>query len=195
MPLRNVTLRPVTREDVSRIRQWLGDEEVSQSWFGRYAYGDPAHLGYHPTEMERASQEEWERVFNNPEHRILSICAEGGDHIGEIHIAVEEALGDGQISILIGRKDVWHQGYGTAGMRASLDMAFSQYGLYRVWVDIPEYNTAALAMCEHLGFVHEGTLRKSRPHEGSRFDSVILGMLATEYAQRKGSAIIETHTV
>jgi RimJ/RimL family protein N-acetyltransferase len=52
-------------------------------------------------------------------------------------------------------------------------------------VDIPEYNTAARAMFTHLGFVHEGTLRQSRPHEGSRFDSVMMGMLATEFAQRE----------
>jgi RimJ/RimL family protein N-acetyltransferase len=50
-------------------------------------------------------------------------------------------------------------------------------------VDIPEYNQAALAMFRHVGFVHEGTLRKSRPHEGSRFDSVVMGILAAEYEQ------------
>lgn len=184
MSARQVSLRPVSREDVSRIRQWLEDQEISESWFGRYSYGDPAHLGYHPKEMETASEEEWERVFNNPEHRIYSIYNEDGEHIGELHIAVEESLGDGQVSVLIGRKDLWHQGYGTASMRAALDLAFNELGLFRVWVDVPEYNTAALAICRHLGFVHEGTLRKSRPHEGSRFDSVVMGMLATEYAAR-----------
>ena len=191
----NVTLRKVTKEDVSRIRQWLDDEEVSESWFGRDSYGDPAHLGYHPVEIEKASQEEWERTFNNPEHRIMSVYSEEGEHIGEVHIAIEESLGDGQVSVLIGRKDLWHQGYGTLSMRATLEMAFDEHGLYRVWADIPEYNTAALAMVTHLGFVHEGTLRKSRPHEGSRFDSVVMGMLATEYTKRAKDEGIEVHTV
>ena len=195
MPKQNVSLREVVRADVSLIRQWLEDEEVSESWFGRYSYGDPAHMGYHPGEMEGTSEEEWNKVFDNPEHRILSIYTEQGEHIGEIHIAVEESLGDGHMSILIGRKDMWHQGYGTAGMRAALELAFDQYGLYRVWVDIPVYNTAALAMCAHLGFVHEGTLRKSRPHEGSRFDSVVMGMLAAEYTKRTEDEGAEAHTV
>ena len=100
-----------------------------------------------------------------------------------------------QASILIGRKDLWHHGYGTAGVRAGLDMAFNQWGLYRVWVDVPEYNAAALAMFEHLSFVHEGTLRKSRPHEGSRFDSVVMGILATEYAERPTDTDAEHPTV
>ena len=195
MPQQKVSLREVDRADVSLIRQWLEDEEVSERWFGRYSYGDPAHLGYHPGEIEGISEEEWRRIFDNPEHRILSIYTEQGEHIGEVHIAVEESLGDGHMSILIGRKDKWHQGYGTAGMRAALELAFNQYGLYRIWVDIPEYNTAARAMCAHLGFVHEGTLRKSRPHEGSRFDSVVMGMLAAEYAKRAEDGGAEAHTV
>ena len=178
-----VELRSVSRDDVGRIREWLQDEDVAESWFGRYSYGDPAHLGYHPEEMEDVSDEEWGRVFDDPEHRMLSIYA-GGEHVGEVHVAVEETLGDGQLSVLIGSKENWHRGYGTAATLAAMDAAFREWGLYRVWVDVPEYNEAALKMFQHLGFVHEGTLRKSRPHEGSRFDSVVMGILSTEYEER-----------
>ena len=195
MPHHSITLKAVTRDDVRRIRQWLRDEEVSESWFGRYSYGDPAHLGYHPEEVLDYSDERWEEVFNNPEHRMLSIYSESGEHIGEVHVAIEESLGDGHLSILIGRKELWHQGYGTSGTKAALDLAFTEWGLYRVWVDIPEYNKPALAICEHLGFTHEGTLRKSRPHEGSRFDSVVMGMIATEYATRRAEQETQPHRV
>ena len=195
MPTQQVTLRQVDRDDVGRIRMWLEDEEISQSWFGRYSYGEPAHLGYHPERMEHASNEEWKAVFESPEHRFLSVCTQAGEHIGEVHVAIEESLGDGQVSILIGRKDLWHQGYGTAAMWQTLELAFDEWGLYRVWVDVPEYNTAALTMSEHLGFTHEGTLRKSRPHEGARFDSAVMGMLATEYAVQQGRPGSRDHTV
>ncbi|MCH9010903.1 MAG: GNAT family N-acetyltransferase [Chloroflexi bacterium] len=194
MPQQTVVLKSVSREDVSRIRSWLEDDEVSENWFGRYSYGDPAHLGYHPTEMENVSDEEWQRVFSDPEHRILSIYTEAGEHIGEVHLAIEESLGDGQVSLLIGRKDQWHKGFGTSAMIAALNLAFNEFKLYRVWADIPEYNTAALQMFRHLGFVHEGTLRKSRPHEGSRFDSVVMGILQAEYVPHDDSENSETHT-
>jgi RimJ/RimL family protein N-acetyltransferase len=177
-----IKLEPVTKDDVGRIRDWLSDDEVAQRWFGRYSYGNPAHLGYHPDRIASASDDEWGRTFNDPAHRILSIRAETGEHIGEVHVAIEEALGDGQLSILIGRKDLWQHGYGTAGAEAALEACFGEWGLYRVWVDVPEYNKAARTMFEHLGFVHEGTLRKSRPHEGARFDSVVMGILASEHA-------------
>ena len=119
-----------------------------------------------------------------PSTESSAVYTGDGEHIGEVHLAVEESLGDGQLSILIGRSDLWHRGYGTAALHATLETAFKEYGLFRVWVDIPEYNEAALALFRRVGFVHEGTLRKSRPHEGSRFDSVVMGMLAAEYEQR-----------
>ena len=180
MRQQSIALRYVTREDVARLKSWLEDDEVAESWFGRYSYGDPAHLGYNPAEVIEAGQDEWASTFEDPSHTILSIYSDD-EHIGEFHVAIEEAWGDGQISILIGRKDLWHKGYGTATMRAGLDLCFGQLGLYRVWVDVPEYNTWARRMFDRLGFKHEGTLRKSRPHEGARFDSVVMGMLSTEY--------------
>jgi RimJ/RimL family protein N-acetyltransferase len=125
-------------------------------------------------------------AFDPPWWYIISppFTLDDEEHIGEVHLAIEESLGDGHISVLIGSKEMWRHGYGTAATRQMMDLAFGKWGLYRLWVDVPEYNGAALVMFEHLGFVHEGTLRKSRPHEGSRFDSVVMGILATEYAAR-----------
>ncbi|MFW6174660.1 MAG: GNAT family N-acetyltransferase [Chloroflexota bacterium] len=189
----------VTREDVGRIAEWLQDEEVSSMWFGRYTYGEPAHLGYDPQKMLNATQEEWDAVFNDPHEAprrdIFSIRTKSGEHIGEAQLAVDEALGDAQLSVLIGRKELWHRGYGTAAVVEALAYAFDQLGLYRVWVDVPEYNTAAREMFEHLGFVHEGTLRKSRPHDGARHDSVIMGMLANEYARLQKGLKERSHQV
>ena len=178
-----VSLKTVAREDVSRIRQWLEDEETTDSWFGRYAYGEPAHLGYSPTEMEQATDEEFALALEDPSHVTLSVYTGEGEHIGEVHLGLDEALGDGHLSILMGRKDLWNRGYGLSGVQAALSMAFNDYGLYRVWVDIPEFNVSARALFERAGFTHEGTLRKSRPRGGARFDSVVMGILAAEYSQ------------
>ena len=168
-------------------------------WFGRYTYGEPAHLGYEPLKMIDATQAEWDEVFNDPHHEphrsILSVRTASGEHIGEAQLAIDEALGDAQLSVLIGRKDLQHRGYGTATVISCLDHIFRNLGLFRAWVDVPEYNTAARDMFEHLGFIHEGTLRQSRPHDGARHNSVILGMLANEYARLSESISQGSHTV
>jgi diamine N-acetyltransferase len=185
--LPEIRLKEVTKEDIPRLIKWLEDKDISSSWFGRYTYGDPIHLGYHPAEMLKASQEEWFNVFNDPNKRIFSIYSALDEHIGEAKILIDETLGNAEIPILIGRKDLWHQGYGTATVLVLLDLAFNNYGLHRIWVDIPEYNEAAINMFSNLGFVHEGILRKSHPHEGKRFDSSIMGMLASEYSKQIGA--------
>ncbi len=182
-----VQLTPVTREDVARIAEWLEDSEVAEAWFGRYTYGDPAHLGYEPNQMLNATEDEWNEVFHDPHHEphrdIFSIYTTSGEHIGEGQLSIDEPLGDAQMSILIGRKDLWSHGYGTSSSLAMLEHIFDHLQLHRAWVDIPEYNNAARAMVEHLGFQHEGTLRQSRPHHGARFNSAIYGMLVDEFHQ------------
>ena len=186
MPNR-VQLTKVSRNDVARLAAWLDDDQVSDMWFGRYTYGDPAHLGYEPKVMISATEEQWDEVFHDPHHEphrdIFSIKTPDGDHIGEGQLSIDEALGDAHISVLIGRKELWHRGYGTAATLALLEHIFDALGLYRAWVDVPEYNEPALAMFKHIGFKHEGTLRESRPHHGARHNSEIMGMLSKEYHQ------------
>ena len=186
-----VELNKITREDVKRIVEWIKDDEVSELWFGRYSYGDAAHLGYDPQKMLTSSNEDWERTFDdkNPEpHRnFFSIINPiENEHIGEAQLFIDDALGDAQLSVLIGRKDLWHLGYGSSSVITLMDHAFNELDLYRVWVDIPEYNNHARNMFESLGFQHEGTLRQSRPHHGARYNSAIMGMLKNEFIQIYG---------
>lgn len=195
MPTR-VELRPVSRDDVARIAEWLKDDEVSDAWFGRYTYGDAAHLGYEPEKMIDATKEQWDEVFHDPHHEphrdIFSVYTQpdgdsddaAGEHIGEGQLSIDEPLGDAQVSVLIGDKTRWHGGFGTAATLAMLEHVFETLGMFRAWVDVPDYNTAARSMFENIGFTHEGTLRKSRPHHGARHNSVIMGMLVDEYHQR-----------
>ncbi|MBI4299188.1 MAG: GNAT family N-acetyltransferase [Chloroflexi bacterium] len=193
--LPEISLRQASREDVERIARWLDDEEVCSMWFGRYTYGNPIHLGYQPHEILKAPQEMWDRVFDDPLRRIFSIYNTQGEHLGEAQIVVEEALGNAELSLIIGRKDVWQQGYGTATVRKLLKLVFNTYGLFRAWVDVPDYNVPAVKMFEKLGFVHEGTLRQSRPHQGSRYNSCVMGMLSSEFAQRSTLEVAEAPSV
>ena len=194
----SVTLKNVIREDINRLILWLQDPEIYESWFGRYTYNQSAHLGYEPEEMLHASEDEWNEVFHDPHHEphrsIFSIYL-GNTHIGEAQLSIDESLGDAQISILIGDPKNWHKGYGTQTAMALLEHIFVHLSLHRAWVDIPEYNVEAYKMFEILGFSHEGTLRKSRPHKGSRHNSFIMGMLLEEYNEKFSDTDIKSHVI
>jgi RimJ/RimL family protein N-acetyltransferase len=68
-------------------------------------------------------------------------------------------------------------------MALALDFAFRELNLHRVFLTVFSYNTAAMAMYEKLGFVHEGTHREHLQRDGQRFDMVLYGMLRREWMQ------------
>lgn len=182
---RIVELRPLSRNDVRRVAQWLQDDAVASLWFGRYPTGEPVHLGYLPHEMLKASEIEFYRVLTDRHRRIYSIYDSILGHIGEAHLVDEEALGNVELALLIGRRDLWGQGYGKAAFSEMLSLAFDQLERQRSWVDVPEDNVRALRLCESVGFQVEGRLRQSRPRpNGQRVDSIVMGLLAEEYYRR-----------
>ena len=167
---RNVSLKSATREDASRVTEWLSGRSAAANGFGVYSSGESARYG-----DAAAADEEFAKEIEDPSRVALSVY-DGDEHIGEVHLHLEEGLGDGKISMLFGNRRHWSRGYGAAGLRAALAVAFNDYGLYRVWAEIPEANFSARSALESAGFHHEGTLRKEGAH------LVVLGLLAADYS-------------
>jgi RimJ/RimL family protein N-acetyltransferase len=184
---RTVRLQPVTREDVRRVAQWLDDPDVADSWYGKNLDGIPIHIGYQPKEMVDAPTDAWAEKFLGEQRRIYSIYVDGEGHIGEVQIEMEEPLRNAQVFVLLGRKDLWHHGYGSTAMARALGIAFGDLGMHRVWADVPEYNEPATRMCKQIGFELEGRMRGTRFKDGKWYDSVVMGMLVDEYQRRKAS--------
>ena len=180
-----VTLQPPTREDVRRLADWLDDSEVTSFWYGRGDDQAPLHIGYSPHRILQASDADWSRVFEDENRKIFSVYIQDGEHIGEAQLVIEWALQEAQLFILIGRKDLWHQHYGTMAVIHLLDQAYENYELHRVWADVPEYNEHALRMLRHVGFVLEGHLRKTHRKDDKWYDSFAMGLLTDEYIRRR----------
>ena len=182
----------VSRADVTRIRDWLRDPEISSLWYGAdESDGHPMHIGYAPERIENVGDDEWNQIFNQDERRIYSIYAADEAHIGEAQLLVEWPLEEAQLFILIGRKDLWHHHYGTAALVAMLDEAFGNLELHRIWVDVPEYNEHALQLFRHLGFVLEGHLRRTHRKDGNWYDSFAMGLLTDEYSRRRSRVLAQ----
>ena len=124
---------------------------------------DPV-LSTHPTSL--LTRREWARVFGDPSRRILSVHDDGRQHIGECTFSLD---GDGgaEISVLIGRKEIWHRGYGTATVIELLDNVLNRADLQWVWVSVPEDNPAAQGLFRKLGFVPGGTAELCKGRDGS----------------------------
>ena len=164
--LPNVTLRAVSRDDVDNVGWWLEDEDVSSRWFGHYGCGDPVHRGYDPQHMLESSDWEWQSVFGDPHRMIFSIYSDMNEHVGECQVLLDGS-GGAELSLLIGRKDLWHHGYGTSTVLELLERVFATMQMDRAWVAIPEDNEPALGLFEKLGFTREGTRDLCTKADGS----------------------------
>ena len=180
-----VQLRHVTRDDVQRIAVWLSDDEVSSRWFGHYACGDPVHRGYEPGLMLGASTEDWVRVFDRDRQRLIfSIYSSEEGHVGECQ-AVFDENGDVEISLLIGRKDLWQRGFGAAAAIQLLDRIFYDYPADQAWVSVPEDNVAALRLFNRLGFSYVSDEVLCQTPGGEELRTTILALPSAEHQDRR----------
>ena len=179
-----VSLRSVSRDDVDRVAWWLEDAEVSSRWFGQYAWGEPIHRSYEPAHMLESSDYEWRHIFGDPKRLIFSIYNDKDEHVGESQIILDGHEG-AELSLLIGRKDLWHQGYGAATMLVLMDRVFSTLKLSRAWVNVPEDNIPALGLFEKLGFLRSDKRRLPARTDGTVLNAYILTIDARAYTKRQ----------
>ena len=180
-----VQLRHVTRDDVQRIAGWLSDDDVSSRWFGHYACGDPVHRGYEPGLMLGASTEDWVRVFDRDRQRmIFSIYSSEEGHIGECQAVFDENC-DVEMSLLIGRKELWHRGFGASAAIQLLDRIFYDFPVDQAWVSVPEDNVAALRLFNRLGFSYVSDEVLCQTPDGEELRTTIMALPASEYQDRK----------
>ena len=85
------------------------------------------------------------------------------------------------------RSDHWRQGLMTEALAVLIDAAFTELGLHRLEADVDPGNARSIALLERVGFVREGYLRERWLTLGEPRDTVFLGLLAREWADRRAA--------
>lgn len=88
------------------------------------------------------------------------------------------------MGIGIGEREYWSKGYGTDAMNVILRFAFDELNLYRISLNVFEYNQRAIRSYEKVGFVVEGREREFLRRAGRRWDMIFMGLLREEWAQK-----------
>ena len=76
-------------------------------------------------------------------------------------------------------------GIGTDTVRLLCYYGFAVRGLHRLQIETLADNASMIAVATRVGFVPEGTLRRSSWVEGAFADEAILGRLASEWSQQR----------
>jgi RimJ/RimL family protein N-acetyltransferase len=168
---KNVNLRIMEKEDLPLIAEWFNKPEV----FGEY---NPLH---------QVSRTEAEKMFENPhEEKSFIIEKKDGSKIGFIgHFYVLHVAGK---QLEIGYSLVpseRRKGYGTEATQLMVDYLFLSKDTMRIQAQTDPRNVASHKLLEKVGFMKEGTLRKSFFMRGEWRDSYIYSILREEWKEPK----------
>ena len=102
--------------------------------------------------------------------------------IGTVLLAhLDAAQGRAELRLLL-KSQFWGHGYGREAANALLGHAFADLGLRRVEAEVAPGNKATLKALEAVGFKREGYLRQRWVIRGETQDSILLALLASEFA-------------
>jgi RimJ/RimL family protein N-acetyltransferase len=81
-----------------------------------------------------------------------------------------------------------NRGFGRAALRVAKKIAFDDLGAHRFWLDVKRRNLRAKSLYDGEGFVVEGELREAVRVEGGWDSLMVMSLLQSEYAARRGRA-------
>ena len=166
-----VYLRPIEKEDLPLICRWANNPQL------RGLTGDTSP-------MTQAGAEEYFEKLNHDPDRVwfIIVLKESGKAIGETGLLrMFPAWRTTDLSIILGEKDTWSQGYGTEAIRLMLDYAFGYLNFHRISIGVVGFNESALRFYEKVGFKREGIQRDGYFYNHQYHDFVMLSLLDTEY--------------
>jgi RimJ/RimL family protein N-acetyltransferase len=173
-------LRPIGRQDLPRIHQWLNDPDIMEYWDGRD----------HPATFDRVESRFRKSVegLDRDAVRFMIDMHGSPDERGEArtigmvqHGRIVPRARHTQVDVLIGEADCRDAGYGSDAMRAFLKYLFEDQKLHRVWCTLRAPNVRAARGVEKCGFTREGVLREHDHLDGRHVDVCVYGILASEW--------------
>lgn len=169
-----IRFRAPERDDIPIFVNWINDPEVraglslflpmsiaeEELWFDDML---KRPVNEHPLSIEVKDKKDW----------II---------IGNIGLfSFDNIARSAEVGILIGEKNYWNKGYGTAALKLLLKHGFETLNLNRIFLRVYEDNPRAIRCYEKAGFVHEGRMRQGRFSQGKLVDILFMSVLRDEW--------------
>ena len=172
-----VLLRAMTRNDLPRLCQFNNDLAVEVA-----GGGDPPM----PQSLARLEAEFDARAASGGRDGTGFAIEADGQLIGQCALFNNNSVNrTAELGIAIGDKTYWGRGYGREAITLLIDYGFRHHNLHRIYLSVNGNNDRAIAAYKRCGFVEEGRLRSHVWSNGQYIDFVYMGILQSEWAQRK----------
>ena len=170
-----VRLRAYEKSDLDAVMKWVNEEEVTDLLGG--------DLLVYP--VSSLAEEKFVEAAANPSDKQKTFVIEtlnNPRYIGGISFNVINWLNrSAGLGIVIGDKSLWGKGYGSDAMRVLMRLAFDKMNLHRLWLHVHDHNPRAIKSYEKCGFRREGVLREDHFARGRYHDTIVMGLLESEY--------------
>jgi RimJ/RimL family protein N-acetyltransferase len=174
---KSVRLRGIEPEDWSDFQRFDLDTEVQRN----------ADMIHPPRSAAGSRQWAEEQSIRKPANDQFQLAIESlADQVlvGALSTGgTDQRTGRFHYGIAIGR-EYHRRGYASDAIVVLLRFMFGERRYHKAEAEIYSYNTASLALHEHLGFQREGQLRDHEFLGGRYYDLVIMGITADEFAAR-----------
>ncbi len=166
-------LRWMDAADLEALFAVYSDPEVVRYWsHAEWQHRDEAHIYLEAIQrgFELGNLFQWGIALRGDGSMIGTATLYGIDH----------AQGRAELGFALARPH-WGKRYAREALTVLLDHAFGTLGLRRIEADVDPRNQGSLHTLEALGFRREGYLRQRWRVAGELQDSVLMGLLASEW--------------
>jgi RimJ/RimL family protein N-acetyltransferase len=168
-----IVLRDFRQEDISGMRSWCNDPEVTRYLSSRYT----APIPWEQTEAELSRFLQGDAGGYN----LVVADRESGRYLGQVALFMIDHLSRKAELAIVMAPDSLGKGFGGEAMKLLLNFGFGQVNLNRIWLTVNAGNQRAIHVYEKAGFAREGVLRQDRYFDGQYEDVWIMSILREEY--------------
>jgi RimJ/RimL family protein N-acetyltransferase len=171
-----VTFRPAELHDVDALYRFRLDDEVM--YWASGGYGDALQPRSQVEEQVRTQRStDANRTF------VIEARAESGPVvIGTISFrGLDRISRRATLGMMIGDRDYWGRGYGTAVIKQFVQFLFTRYNVHRIDLDTFAENERAIRTYKKCGFIVEGVRRKAMWTVNGYRDQVMMGLLREDW--------------
>jgi RimJ/RimL family protein N-acetyltransferase len=169
----HVILRAFETDDASRCYRWMNDPNIVRTLKSRYPIAFQNEIEWleramHPSVVERHF------AIERKDERL---------HIGNASIHdIDWVSRVAWFGLFIGEPTAWNRGFGGDALRTLVRFAFEEMNLFKLRINIFDYNDRARHVLENIGFVQEGKLERDFYREGTYHDIVILSVFRDRFS-------------
>lgn len=169
-----VALRSLADSDAPTLARWTNEQAVIHYLGFAGGLSPDEETAY----IARMRQSHTDKVF-------VIVRREEGRPIGMTGLHGISAVNrHATFGILLGERDCWGQGYGTAACRLICDFGFNRLNLHRIDLSVFAINARGIRSYEKVGFVQEGRQRENIWRDGAYHDELSMGLLREEFNAR-----------